>query len=536
MHDTAFRIGCLVMDIYADVEEARILELGSANVNGSLRDHSMPSTHYVGIDLEAGDGVDIVVAAGELLPVEDETFDLVMASSVFEHDPAFWMTFLEMCRKVKSGGYVYINVPSNGAVHRYPEDHWRFYPDSALALVRWARSQGEQVTLIESFVARREADIWNDFVAIFRKDGVDGEPPKMFVHDAVSSCNVRTWRSAEVLRSQDLPEDMALLQRARDEQAHAAGELERLAAMVAGREQDVVRLQAERDAIADERNDIARSLYQIKADILQVPVTEVGDLHNRLTLTESTLRQREEEIAQLGAALSALQEQKLEVELLTARLADADAWVFRLAGDRRAAEQETVRAQRLLLQTQRELAHARARLQADSSMRGEAERWRRTAEQHEGELSEARQSLEEMSEALDAARGRLDERFEEIAILTSMISEREESAAPTGSQLDERFREIAMLSGFLREQEQSTKVAEENARWLRDMHLILSSCPWWWAYMPKSWQQRKRDARVQRKGQFDARAYLDRYPDVEREGMNPLQHYIRHGQAEGRQR
>lgn len=409
MHDTAFHIGCLAMDIYADVEAAQILELGSANVNGSLRDHALPSTQYVGIDLEAGEGVDIVATAGEPLPVKDETFDLVIASSVLEHDPAFWGTFLEMCRKAKPGGYVYINVPSNGAVHRYPEDHWRFYPDSSLALVRWARSQGVQVTLIESFVAARGADIWNDFVAIFRKDGIDREPAKLFVSDQVPSWNVRTWKSAEVLRQQDLPEDIILLQQANDEHLRVAGELELLTGILALKEQDVVRLQAER-------------------------------------------------------------------------------------------------------------------------------------EQNEGELSEARLSLAEMNESLSAVDARLDERLDEIVILTQMVLEAEETAeskgmsAETRRQLDERFNEIALLSGFLREQEKAAKVAEANARWLRDLHLVLSVRPRWWGFMPRNWQERKLDARVKKKGLFDGRAYLDRYPDVEREGLNPLRHYIQHGQAEGRLR
>jgi SAM-dependent methyltransferase len=438
MHDTAFRIGCLAMDIYADVEAAWILELGSANVNGSLRDHATPSTRYVGIDLEAGNGVDIVVAPGEPLPVEDGTFDLVMASSVFEHDPAFWITFLEMCRKAKPGGYVYINAPSNGAVHRYPEDHWRFYPDSALALVRWAHSQGEQVALVESFIAGRESDIWNDFVAIFRKDAIGNAPAKQFVHDQVPSCNVRTWESGEVLRQQDLPEDITLLRQAKE------------------------------------------------------------------------------------------------------RLAETDAWVFRLADDRRTAEIATAQTKEQLVQAQKTLAQAEVRLQADAALQVEVERWRKTAEQRDGELSEAKQSLADASEALVAVGDRLDERFDEIVILTAMVLERDESgeggSAETRRQLDERFKEIALLSGFLREQEQSAKVAEDNARWLRDVHLVLSVCPRWWGFMPRRWQERKRDARTKRKGLFDGRAYLDRYPDVEREGLNPLRHYIQHGQAEGRLR
>src|SRR5947209_906429 len=133
MHDTAFQIGTLAMNIYADLKKASVLEVGSKAVNGSLRENVLPTTRYVGVDIEEGEGVDVVVEPGKPFPVEHNSFDLVMASSVFEHDAFFWLTFLEMCRVAKEGGYIYLNAPSNGVVHRYPQDHWRFYPDCAKA-------------------------------------------------------------------------------------------------------------------------------------------------------------------------------------------------------------------------------------------------------------------------------------------------------------------------------------------------------------------------------------------------------------------
>ena len=144
MHDTAFHIGALAMNTYADLRSDSVLEIGAQDVNGSLREHALPVTYYVGIDFDEGDGVDLIAEPGKPLPVEDDSFDLVLASSVFEHDPCFWVTFLEMCRVTKEGGYIYINAPSNGVVHRYPMDNWRFYPDFGKALVQWAHVQGFQ--------------------------------------------------------------------------------------------------------------------------------------------------------------------------------------------------------------------------------------------------------------------------------------------------------------------------------------------------------------------------------------------------------
>ena len=70
---------------------------------------------------------------------------------------------------------MYLNVPSNGKVHRYPIDGWRFYPDAAHSLVNWANRNSYNCLLLESFIGDKIGDInedgvWNDFVAVFLKD------------------------------------------------------------------------------------------------------------------------------------------------------------------------------------------------------------------------------------------------------------------------------------------------------------------------------------------------------------------------------
>ena len=42
------------------------------------------------------------------------------------------------------------------------------------------------------------------------------------------------------------------------------------------------------------------------------------------------------------------------------------------------------------------------------------------------------------------------------------------------------------------------------------------------------------DRRLRNSGLFDPKFYLERYPDVQRAGVDPLRHYLRHGAAEGR--
>jgi SAM-dependent methyltransferase len=167
MHDTAYAIARLFYERYAPPSSPVVVEVGSYNVNGALRDFRRSDMLYIGLDLEVGPGVDVKIGDTPHLPLCDACADLVVASSVFEHDRFFWMTFLEMVRLLKPNGFLYINAPSNGIFHRYPYDCWRFYPDSGHALEAWARKNGYDLTLAECFIANRKADMWNDFCAVF---------------------------------------------------------------------------------------------------------------------------------------------------------------------------------------------------------------------------------------------------------------------------------------------------------------------------------------------------------------------------------
>ena len=171
MHDTAYEHGRRFFALYWQEHFRDVVELGSQDVNGSLRDHAPAAASYQGLDTAPGPGVDRVVTPGAPLPLPDACADVVVTSSALEHDPCFWETFLDLVRLLRPGGLLYINAPSNHAFHRYPVDCWRFYPDAGTALVAWSRRRGTEVELVESFIARPAAEGWSDFVAVFRKPG-----------------------------------------------------------------------------------------------------------------------------------------------------------------------------------------------------------------------------------------------------------------------------------------------------------------------------------------------------------------------------
>jgi SAM-dependent methyltransferase len=172
MHFTAMNTGRLFFETYiANREGLTIVDLGAGDVNGALRSVAPTARNkFIGVDMAPDKGVDILLEDPYALPFEANSVDVVVSSSCMEHAEFFWLSFLEMIRILKPNGLLYINSPSNGAFHRHPVDCWRFYPDSGVALSRWARKNGFNTIVLESFTGKQVADVWNDFVCVFLKD------------------------------------------------------------------------------------------------------------------------------------------------------------------------------------------------------------------------------------------------------------------------------------------------------------------------------------------------------------------------------
>jgi SAM-dependent methyltransferase len=171
MHDTAMLHGAAFFNTYLkNARDLTIVDIGSQDVNGSLRSVAPPHCRYVGVDFVEAKGVDVVIDDPYSLPFDNEYADVVISSSCFEHSEFFWLLFNEALRILKPTGLLYLNAPSNGMFHRYPVDCWRFYPDSGVALQNWGKRSGYNCALLESFVGFRKKDGWDDFVAVFVKD------------------------------------------------------------------------------------------------------------------------------------------------------------------------------------------------------------------------------------------------------------------------------------------------------------------------------------------------------------------------------
>ena len=210
MHPSASELGRLFFQFYWKDGFRRILDIGSLVVNGSLRQYRPPAAEYVGIDLSEGPGVDLVLEDPYQYLFPPGHFDLIVSTSCFEHDPMFWLTFLEASRVLSPSGFLYINAPSNGWYHTHPWDNWRFYPDAALALESWGRRSGCPMNVIESFFAgRSNGDVWNDCVMIFSKAHV---VPERFISDVTPvAYNIRKLGHIDLGNPSPYPEDMKII-------------------------------------------------------------------------------------------------------------------------------------------------------------------------------------------------------------------------------------------------------------------------------------------------------------------------------------
>jgi SAM-dependent methyltransferase len=171
MHDTAMQNGERFFKTYAaHLEGATVLDIGAQNINGSLKDVCPQSMKYVGVDSAQGTGVDVVLENTYKLPFDDDSVEIVVSSSCFEHCQMFWVLYLEIMRVLKPSGLFYLNAPSNGAYHRYPVDCWRFYPDCGMALVNWGGRSGLNNAVLESYISNPHMEGWKDFVCVFVKD------------------------------------------------------------------------------------------------------------------------------------------------------------------------------------------------------------------------------------------------------------------------------------------------------------------------------------------------------------------------------
>lgn len=131
---------------------ARVLEIGSLDINGTVR-KLFSSCDYIGLDVGAGPGVD-VVCQGQEYDGPDSSFDTVISCEVMEHNPYWSKTMTNMVRMTKPGGLVVMTCAStarreHGTTRTSAQDSplsvgigWEYYKNLAAADFRSALPLG----------------------------------------------------------------------------------------------------------------------------------------------------------------------------------------------------------------------------------------------------------------------------------------------------------------------------------------------------------------------------------------------------------
>lgn len=96
-------------------KDINILEVGSLDINGSIKDLFNFSSNYTGIDLEKGPNVDLVMNGSEIHKL-NKKFDIVISCECFEHAKNWKIIFKRMCEVAKENSFVLISVASTGRI------------------------------------------------------------------------------------------------------------------------------------------------------------------------------------------------------------------------------------------------------------------------------------------------------------------------------------------------------------------------------------------------------------------------------------
>lgn len=137
-----------------------VLEIGSLDINGSVRAAFPHAASYHGVDLVAGPGVDEVADAADWRP--PRAYDVVVCAEVLEHAPR-WEAVLRTCwDALAPGGLLLMTCATEGRAPHSAIDGLEVRPDEHYGNV----PPGDVVALLR----RLGADRWSIEVATGRGD------------------------------------------------------------------------------------------------------------------------------------------------------------------------------------------------------------------------------------------------------------------------------------------------------------------------------------------------------------------------------
>jgi SAM-dependent methyltransferase len=146
----------------SDLSPGRVLEIGSLDVNGSVRPLFPESTCYHGIDLAPGPGVDEVADAADWR--SPCSYDVVVSTEVLEHAPRWVDIMTNAWEAIVPGGRLIMTCatdprPAHSAVDGWDLREGEWYHNVPVADVR-SLLDGWQVTSWTIEVATDRGDLY----------------------------------------------------------------------------------------------------------------------------------------------------------------------------------------------------------------------------------------------------------------------------------------------------------------------------------------------------------------------------------------
>ena len=117
----------------------RVLELGTKRAfsdRSTMHKAWIPhAAAFIGTDYQNGLDVDVVADVHCLSSAfPEESFDVVISCSTFEHIKYPWIAAVEIARCLRLGGCVFVQTHQTYPLHGAPYDYWRFTRDGLAAL------------------------------------------------------------------------------------------------------------------------------------------------------------------------------------------------------------------------------------------------------------------------------------------------------------------------------------------------------------------------------------------------------------------
>jgi len=148
-----------------EVEGKRVLEAGSSDVNGSIKPFVAVygPAEYIGTDISAGKGVDVVCDVNDIVQrFGENSFDVVVSTEMLEHARNWRGAVHNMKAACRPGGVVVITTRSVYCpYHGHPFDFWRYEIEdmrhifSDFKIEKLEKDPGMGV-----FIKARKPDIW----------------------------------------------------------------------------------------------------------------------------------------------------------------------------------------------------------------------------------------------------------------------------------------------------------------------------------------------------------------------------------------